>query len=174
MAKNGHPLTLAYELAVVSARAVDKSPLDLAEALFRLQQKAPERLKEFIASTGVSHRRAYYLIRVWAHFRGSGISKTSLAAVGWTKLEIIARCRPTGDLKDALKLAAGTTAKKLPALLKGQTSGAKQTRCMTLYFTPSQYAIFAPILEAHGATPKGKGLANKEKAIIAMIKASGM
>ena len=164
-----------YQKALKLAKQVDESPLDLAQAIWTLHNREPSRISDLIAESGMSRRKAYYLISVRSRFPEPKFKRETLATVGWTKLAILAKDCPEGKEEWGIKLALKkeATAKALPAMLKeGKT--AKRTRCVVLYLQPDQYDLFEVAALANGATRSGKGLAGKEEAIMEMVKlASG-
>lgn len=174
----------AYGKALALATKADESPLDLAENLWYVHYKdqlhknaiakVPNSLSELIKETGISPRRAYYLIDLWSRFSDAEISKSKLAEVGWTKLAILAKKCPAGKEQWGVKIALskGVTAKNLSATLESAAK-VKKTRCVLLYFDLHDYGIFEEALQEHGAKLKGKGLSGKEKAIMAMIVGAG-
>jgi hypothetical protein len=155
------------------ARTPDHGALELAEVLAeaRTLPHPPEGdrppLAELMQITGLSRRAIGYLIKVWDRFGNLDIPSDRLAKVGWTKLAVIADACEPGDELDALALAESSTVKDLPRLLKSGTKPGKR-RTVLLRFTEGDYEIFEAVLLANGARrpKKGRGLANKEKAVI--------
>jgi hypothetical protein len=147
--------------------------LELAEALAKARALSapPEGDRPSIADlmqlTDLSRRAIGYLIKVWQRFGTLDIPRDRLAKVGWTKLAVIAETCEPGDELDALARAESSTVKDLPRHLKsGRKPGKRRT--VLLRFTEDDHEIFEAILLAHGARrPKrGRGLANKEKAVL--------
>jgi hypothetical protein len=157
-----------YQTALTLAKKADQSPLDLAEAIWRLKRKEPGRLNELMGASALKRRRAYYLAGVWSRFADLKIPRQRLAAIGWTKLSILARECPPGEEIEGLDLAIGNTAKNLPAMLKGRKR-ARKTRCVLLYFSPVEYELFAETVLAHGANKSGRGLTGTEAALMAIV-----
>lgn len=158
----------AKQLAMVRNAA----PIDLAEALWKADQTEPGSVAEIIEETGLGRRRAYYLLQVWDRFAQAGYSKAELAEVGWTKLAIVAKYLPPGMEAAGYDLAQRNTAQQLPVILQGGSQSLPRPHSVLLRLTPSQYKLFAAVVLKHGATPakKGKGLANKERALIRALR----
>jgi hypothetical protein len=133
-----------------------------------LAGKKPNRIADLIKQSAIKRRKAYYLIKVWSRF--SDIPKSKLAAVGWTKLAVLAMECPVGEEEwgVGIALSDGVTAQNLSAKLK-PGSDVKDIHRVTLHFGPEDYDVFEAALLEYNAEPKGKGLAGKEQAIIAMI-----
>jgi hypothetical protein len=147
--------------------------LDLAQALAEARSlpKPPQgdrpTLADLVELTGLSRRAINYLVKVWERFGDLDIPRDRLSRVGWSKLAIIAETCEPGDELDALARAESSTVKDLPRHLKsGRKPGKRRT--VLLRFTEDDHEIFEAILLAHGARrPKrGRGLANKEKAVL--------
>lgn len=148
------------------------TPIELAGALWDAEKKTPGSLAEIIEKTKLGRRKAYYLVAVWKRFAGLNISKKTLAAVGWTKLAIVAKHAAVGEERAALDLALQTTAKDLPAVLRGETPKRKM-HSILLRLGPKNYREFAAVLQQFGATQpeRGKGLVNKERALMNALRA---
>ena len=86
-ARKSTTLSKAIELA----ERINVAPIDLAEALWKAEQRNPGCLQEIIADTGLGRRKAYYLLSIWDRFAQLGFPRGLLAEVGWTKLAIVAK-----------------------------------------------------------------------------------
>ena len=67
-----------------------------------------------------------------------------------------------------LKLAEKHTAQELKLLVRGKTVP-RDVRCVLMYFTPHQYRVFEKAVLQHGTAQSGRGLVNKEQALIRLI-----
>jgi hypothetical protein len=172
----------AYGKALALLQQADERPLELAEYLWTvhfqdqlhskaLAGKKPNRIADLVKQGAIKRRKAYYLIKVWSRF--SGIPKSKLARVGWTKLSTLASKCPAGKEEWGIEIALteGVTAQNLAAKLK-PASDAAETRRVILEFNLDDYEVFKVTLVDHGAKPKGKGLTGKEQAILSIIIAS--
>ncbi len=150
-------------------------PLDLAKALYEARQVSEERMGQILAATGLKRRKAYYLVAVWKRFADLHIPTEELAAVGWTKLRIIAEHAAPGEEKRALELAMATTANDLPGVLRRDDkagAGRGKTHSILLRLENDQYEVFESVLKSFGAAPptKGRGLVGKEDALIKALR----
>jgi hypothetical protein len=156
------------EQARMLATRPNVAPLELAEALWQAEQRMPGSMKAVVAQTGLSLRKAYYLLSIWERFAALNVSQVLLAEVGWTKLAMIARICAKGDEMEALELARHTTTRELPRILQGGRRDRPRRHSVLLRLSPTQYEVFAQALTKFGATTakKGKGLIGKERALI--------
>ncbi|MES0157570.1 hypothetical protein NKJ81_29000 [Mesorhizobium sp. M0018] len=154
------------EALVLSAAQPDHS-IELARCLAEL--KANKLLPEFIAASGSSRRKSYYLAQIGRELEKlSGIPDDRLTAIGWTKLQIVLRHIDDRDALDLVELAEKHKAHELKRMLpKDPLVG--HSRCVVLYFSPDQYADFEKAIVANGGKRSRRGLSHKEKALIAMI-----
>jgi hypothetical protein len=72
---------------------------------------------------------------------------------------------------ELLTLAEGNTNKDLETLMRGDEPN-DHSHCVLLYFSPREYKMFQEALVANGGTRSGRGIQNKEKAILRLIKKS--
>jgi hypothetical protein len=129
-------------------------------------------------------RKLYYLLDVGKWLRLMWEPMSRYAAVGWTKLAILAehsRNHPGKvSARKGLTYAEQCTAKELPAVLGGAPlpeKGEKTHHSIHLRLTREQYRVFEAVVTTHGATKrgkgkgKGKGLLGKEKALTKALRA---
>jgi hypothetical protein len=162
------------------ARKGDTGWLDLAEALYEARSlpASPDggrpSLADLVHITKLSRRTIGYLIEVWERWCDRGVPRERLSKIGWTKLAVIVdRCEP-GEYLDALPIAEISTAKDLPALLKGAEK--KEMHTVLLRLTDRQHAVFEEVLLMHGAKrPKNhRGLVRKERALTKALEKFGL
>ena len=167
-------MTRTYDSAQVIHTAAEilarphVADLELAQALYEAEHRLPGSLRRIIAETGLGRRKAYYLVSIWKRFADLGVPFVELAAVGWTKLAIIAREAQPGQERVALDMARQTTARDLPrALRKGKAQDLPR-HSVLLRLSPTQYQVFAQALACFGAQSprRGRGLVGKERALI--------
>lgn len=123
----------------------------------------------------MSRRKLYYLLEVGQLIRDWKISKAQAHEVGWTKLQIVSR-HHKGDsglsqeqAQASLNLAAGTTAYALREKLRQGHSVSRTAIVFRLSLGGK--AILREALFAYGAKPRGKGMLNKEKALVKVARA---
>jgi hypothetical protein len=129
----------------------------------------------------LSRRRAYYLIGVGDLIRRYGLSKTDAEAVGWTKLQIIARharrrSEPLSrnELGGWLELASSLPAHQLADAIQGRApKQAGSTRAVLFRMPSDLYAEIEEELIANGARRRGRGLVGKEEALVRMVQSRG-
>ena len=98
------------------------------------------------------------------------ISRPSgLRAVGWTKLMTICPHLTKANWKELLAAAEKNTNRELQMMVKGEEPANNQ-HCVLLYFNDDDYKDFVQSALHHGAARSGRGLLNKEKAIMALVK----
>jgi hypothetical protein len=156
------------EAALGLADQPDENFLPLGRILSQLRAEDPSRFHGFIKLSEVSRRKAYYLVAVARAFEGLDVPDARLAAIGWTKLQIIAPHVDAANLEGLLKLAETETVRELRRALSGLESQGK-TRCVLLYFTLDEYAVIEKALVAHGAGKVGKALVDKEAALLKLV-----
>ena len=162
----------ALKRAKELANQTNATPIDLAEALWKLEQADPGGVRKLVeaAETELKPRRAYYLLSVWDRFATLDIPRDLLVRAGWTKLALIARYSEPGVEQGLLELAqpGRSTAKELEDQLKGHVGGRPKRRSILLRLSPSQHKTFVRVLVKYGAkvSKNQRGLARKEAALI--------
>jgi hypothetical protein len=91
-----------------------------------------------------------------------------ISRLGWTKLAILAPHVTEGNAETLLDIAESNTAHEIKRWLRDQPVYDEE-RCMNLYFSAEQYALIEKVLIDHGAIQSGRGLANKEVALVAAL-----
>ena len=161
----------------LSAKAIqlsdkfDENFWELALTLRTLRDMDMEQFRHTITSTGVALRKAYYLVEIAETFEPLNIPPSRLRKIGWTKLQLIARSVTKQNMKSLLQQAEDNTVRGLKLLLAGEKPQ-NNSHCVMMYFTPKDYALFADVLKDHGATVEGRGIQNKEGAMVSLLKAS--
>ncbi len=74
------------------------------------------------------------------------------------------------NAKELLAAAEGYTVRELKAYLSGKKPE-QDAHCVMLYFSPNEFDEVASALKKFGAVVEGRGIANKEKAILELIRA---
>lgn len=154
-----------YEAAAFWSGIVSHEFLSIARHLATVQETHPDQFRLVAKAMGIGLRKAYYLASIFRKFSLLAVDPKRLESIGWTKLQIIADHIDVTNFEDLLQLAEQSTAHELSVIAKGKYPF-PGTRCVILYLSVQQYAIFATALKANGALQSGKGLADKEEALI--------
>jgi hypothetical protein len=128
-------------------------------------EQHPELLSTVAAIEGFSVRTARYLASIDRAYRNLRVPRHRLISIGWTKLAMLADVVDQKNCLELLTLAESFTVQELALILRGREP-VEGTRCVLLYLTPPEYAVFETAIVAHGGTRTGRGLFNKEAALI--------
>lgn len=164
MAKSDQIYLEALELA----KSFDDNFVELASKLRTLHEGDSEKYRDFVKASGIDSRKAYYLIALDKAFSPLKISKKKLSSIGWTKLMIIQPHVTKDNVAALLKAASENTAAKLKRIVKGEDV-VGNTHAVLMYFSPEQYSRLVDVLVENGAERSGRGLVDKEKAIMHLI-----
>lgn len=162
-----------YARALDQAKDDDDNFLELAKTLRQLHDRDPELIKKVMAKTGLGSRKAYYLINIDNWFSGLQVSKARLKKLGWTKLQLIGAGVTQDNVEELLTLAENSTAAQLKQITKGDEA-VNNARCVLLYFSPKEYDHLETVLLANGGTKSGRGIVDKEKALLKAISPEGV
>ena len=113
----------------------------------------------------LGRRKAYYLVEVSRIFDPLPVPRSRLRKIGWTKLQLIGKHVNPENLDDLLTLAESTNSKELERQMRGEQP-LGNAHCVVMYFSPKQYAEFEEALLKNGAKQSGRGMVDKEKALI--------
>jgi hypothetical protein len=159
-----------YDRAFDQATHVDQTFLELGESLRRLHNRDKDLYQKLVERSGLGTRKAYYLLEISRRLeRIPGIPKSRLRALGWTKLATIAKQLTPKNVEKLLTLAENNSVRDLEALARGERPKGDNTHCVQMYFTPGQYEIFASRILENGAYRSGRGILNKEEALIKIL-----
>jgi len=161
------------EEVVALAREPSLRFFDLAVKLDALHETGdPSLLADLPSLSGIRRRRMYYLLEVGRLIRQQKLSQGDAAALGWTKLKVIARHLSGQEvsehqLRDCIKLARGIPARSLSRALCGQ----QVPRDCAVQFTLGEKAKaeLETALLAFGATRSGNGLIGREAALARIL-----
>ena len=157
-----------YEKALDLSKNVDDNFLDLARTLRQLTDRDPDLVKKVWEKSNLGSRKAYYLVNIDKWFSGLPVGRARLKAIGWTKLQIIGPKVTPHNLEEMLDMAENNTAAQLKQLVKGETP-LTNSHCVLMYFSPKQYHELESVLIKHGGTKSGRGILNKEEALMNVI-----
>ncbi len=164
-------------MAKVVSLASEKSVgfFEMADNIASMHAADPTKLRDLPELTGMSRRRLYYLLDVGRLIANGQISRSEAEAIGWTKLQIIARhildegMEGVNELRPLLEIAKETNARSLPKKLLGQKSG--DTKAVVFHLTKSQRAELREALQHFGARLGHRGLQHKDRALTGLVKA---
>ena len=154
-----------FDKAMALSGDVDDNFLELGKALRQLQDRDPDLFHKIVAKSNLGRRKAYYVVEVSRIFDPLPVPRARLRKIGWTKLQLIAKHVDASNLEDLLKLAESLSAKELERHLRGEKP-LGNAHCVLMYFTPKQYAELEAALLKNGATRSGRGIVDKEEALI--------
>ena len=159
---------LAEQVKTLSPR-MDEEFLELGTVLDQLQHEDPTVYRDAVKASGLGSRKVYYLLDIARAFRGLDVEKDQLIRVGWTKLGMLAKKVNPHNVDKLLAEAEQLTVRQLADLLRGDQPEA-DTRTMMLTFAASDYSLLDIALRKHGAQRSGRGLVDKELAILNLVK----
>ena len=141
----------------------------MGELLARLKELVPTKEFEDIRKdAGLDRRTAYYLLELHHTLAPLALDRARLTRLGWTRLQLLAKDLTPDNAEERLTEAEGTTAQGLKDKTRGKSGG--KAHAILLYLDPEQYLDFEEALLQHGATRSSGGLANKEQAIMRLIR----
>lgn len=160
-----------YELAEIAADLKRRRFLKVAKFFRTLQDNSPSEVGKIARLLGASRRRALYLAKVDRIFKELRVDDSRLERLGWTKLVVLVDHIDSANCEALLEMAEFCSVRQLKVLLRNELPVVGE-RCIVFYMTPAQYVVFEPAMLAHGAVKVGRGLINKEAALIQLIKAA--
>lgn len=164
---SNNDLSLEAQVEIIASFIGDNF-LRLAKALREIQDEQPDIFLKVVELVGISRRKAYALTRINRQFDDLGVPEERLYYIGWTKLQIVGRYLTNENAEYLLKLGERLTSHDLEARLRGEIP-VKNARVVMLYLAPADYARLRTALLKHGAIPSGKGLIEKEAALMTLI-----
>jgi hypothetical protein len=158
-----------YDKALDLSKDFDDNFLDLAKTLRQLLDRDPEKFRDLWTKTNIGRRKAYYLVEVSRVFDSLPAPRSRLKKIGWTKLQIIGKHVTKDNLGEMLELAEQHTAKELESLMRGEKPS-NNAHCVLMYFSPKQYDLLERVLLKNGGQRSGRGILDKEEALITALK----
>lgn len=170
-------LTKLKEKAIKLASQPALSFYELATTLCELHDEDLSHLKDIPIGNGKWQRKKYYLLQVGGLIREHKISKAEAEAVGWTKLQIIARHLNSGEGRPECLHQYMEMAKKPQARsrwLADELAGNKVPEDQAVQFNLDEKAKaeLEEALTAFGAEQAPRGLVNREGALLKMVRAA--
>jgi hypothetical protein len=154
-----------YDRVLALSADVEDNFLELGRSLRQLQDRDPDLFQQVAKKENLKRRKAYYLVEVSRIFDPLPIPRARLRKIGWTKLQLIGKHVTPHNLEDLLELAESTNSKELERQMRGEKP-LGNAHCVLMYFSPKQYAEFEEALLKNGAKRSGRGMVDKEKALI--------
>lgn len=160
-----------YAKALVLSIDVEDNFFDLARMLRELLNRDPDLFKQVIDKSNLGVRKGYYLVSIAKHFGSLKFNRARLRRVGWTKLMLLGPQVTQDNVDELLTLAEQNNAAQLKLLMKGEQPR-KNARVVNMYFTESEYAALEAVLIKNGARRIGRGVVDKEAALLRALKLS--
>jgi hypothetical protein len=160
-----------YAKALSQASHVEQTFLELGASLKRLYDRDKDLYHKVVEKSGLGSRKAYYLLEISRKLaKFPGIPKARLRALGWTKLQAVAKKLTAQNADELLTLAEQNTVRDLESLIRGETPKGDNAKCVLMYFTPEQYDVYSEAVLKKGAYRSGRGILGKEEALIKILK----
>ena len=159
-----------YDKAIELSKRLDERFLELARTLRQIKDADAELFRLCVEDSRISLRKAYYLLQVEETFTKLNVPEERLRAIGWTKLQIVAKHIEEVGVEMALKMAEIATVRHLKVLSQGSLPDKKQ-HCVLMYLSEYQFELLAKALVQFGAKRGPRGLGGKEKALTAFLEA---
>jgi hypothetical protein len=131
----------------------------------------PNLFHQIVQKSNLGRRKAYYLVEVSRIFDPLPVPRSRLRKIGWTKLQLIAKHVTPNNLDALLQLAEYSTAKELERAMRGEKP-LGNAHCVLMYFSPKDYAELEDMLVKHGGVRSGRGIQNKEEALLRVVAAA--
>jgi hypothetical protein len=158
-----------YDKAKTLSGDVEDNFLELGRSLRQLLDRDPELFKKIVAKANLGRRKAYYLVEVSRIFDPLPVPRSRLRKIGWTKLQLIGKHIEPDNMEELLQLAESTNAKDLERHMRGEKP-LGNAHCVLMYFSPKEYKELEEALIRNGGTRSGRGILNKEKALINVVR----
>ena len=154
-----------YDKVLALSSDVEDNFLELGRSLRQLLDRDPDLFQQAAKKGNLRRRKAYYLVEVSRTFDPLPVPRSRLRKIGWTKLQLIAKHVTPANLDELRELAESTSSKELERQMRGEKP-LGNAHCVLMYFSPKQYAEFEEALLKNGTKPSGRGMVDKEKALI--------
>ena len=143
--------------------------LQQAHVLRKAHERGAEQFTREVRRSGLGRRKAYYLVAIAKQLDGLSLSRSQLEAIGWTKLQVISKHLTHSNADALLRRAAHLNTRALKLSMRGKLPKLK-AHCVELNLNPAQYAQFVDAILRNGGELSGRGLRNKELALIKAIR----
>ena len=161
-----------YAKSLQLSTAFDDNFMELARNVRSLQETDSERFKDLIDKSGLGRRKAYYLIALDKALGNIKISKQRLRKIGWTKMALMAPVVTKYNFAELLEFAENHTAKEIQVKVSGGKHE-NNAHSVLFYFNEQNYEELQEALIKFGAKRHGRGLVNKDEALMKLVEAVG-
>jgi hypothetical protein len=147
----------------------DRNFIELGLVLAQLSESCDSRddFIEAISQIGVGYRKARYLIEIADLAYKLRLPKDELAAIGWTKISILAPYLQHGRAEDLLERAKNFTAIELKRMVTQEYREPVETA--TFFLTKSEKEILETALRNRGARQHGRQLLFRNDALMKLV-----
>src|SRR3954451_1353564 len=147
----------------------DRNFIELGLVLAQLSESCDSRddFIEAISQIGVGYRKARYLIEIADLAYKLRLPKDELAAIGWTKISILAPYLQHGRAEDLLERAKNFTAIELKRMVTQEYREPVETA--TFFLTKSEKEILEAALRNRGARQHGRQLLFRNDALMKLV-----
>lgn len=159
-----------YARSLELSAKFDDNFMELARNLRSLQETDSERFRDIIDKSGLGRRKAYYLVALDKSLGGIKISKDRLRKIGWTKMALMAKAIDKYNYAEYLDFAENHTAKELQVKVAGGKHE-DNAHSVLFYFNEQNYETLQDVLVKFGAKRQGRGLVNKDEALMNLVDA---
>src|SRR5579863_4454952 len=159
-----------YDRVLVLSSDVEDNFLELGRSLRQLLDRDPDLFQQVAKKGRLGRRKAYYLVDVSRAFDKAPVPRSRLRNIGWTKLQVIGKYVTADNLEDLLELAERISSKELERQMRGEKP-ISNAHCVLMYFSPKHYAELEDALVKQGGVRSGRGIQNKEEALLRMVRA---
>lgn len=142
--------------------------VDIGRQLTELHEMMPDQFHTVASDAGLSLRKAYYLMEVFAAFGHLHAPRERVLAIGWTKAQLLAKVITESNWHYWLKQAETLAAHELKDLVKGIEPELNK-HCVLLYLTAAEFDLMAKVLVHFGAVRNGRYIGGKEEALTAAL-----
>jgi hypothetical protein len=159
-----------YEKALtLSGQSIDETFLELGKALRQLMDRDTDLFRQVVEKSELGSRKAYYLVNLSRIFEPLPIPRARLLALGWTKLMKISAHINKENWQELLEMAESHNVKQIEATLKGEKPQTN-AHCFLAYFDAKDYKLVEELLVQNGAKRSGRGLLEKEAALVRIFR----
>jgi hypothetical protein len=164
-------LTDTYNEAVALSAEPEDNFVKLGRLLLTLQVEGKDLFKQLIEESGLERRKASNLAAIARQFDLVPIKDAQLAAIAWTRAQIISRYVTPRNWPELLELAQKHSAHDLKIAVSGDKP-VRGTRSVTLFLKPSRYDRYVRAAVSHGGKVVDGILKNRERALMNIIAAA--
>jgi hypothetical protein len=158
-----------YDKATSLSSNVEDNFLELGKTLRQLLDRDPQLFQKLVGKDPQKRRKMYYMVEVSRIFDPLPVPRSRLRKIGWTKLQLIGKHVNPDNMEELLELAEANNAKELERHMRGEKP-LGNAHVVLMYFSPKEYKELEEALVQNGGTRSGRGIQNKEKALMNVIR----